>query len=233
MEIGQEFSTLDGRKFIAIELLPKSMVKVRFITTGTEVITTKGHAKSGKVNDPYNPSVKGLGYLGLGHYNSKSNFYGTWVRMFHRVYSHNPTHKYLSISIVEPWHNFQTFAKWAEETCPNLEYELDKDLKKSLIYGPQFCVWLPKDLNKLLVPSRAKSSELPIGVNKSGKKFTANCSNHLGIREHLGTFPSIEEAYTAYKTAKSLAIKNKAEDYFSRGLIDATTKELFFNYIVS
>ena len=46
-----------------------------------------------------------------------------------------------------------------------------------------------------------KQRDLPVGVNQSGKKWTAALRLE-GKRKHLGTFATVEEASAAYETAK-------------------------------
>ena len=62
--------------------------------------------RNGSVKNPYNPSVFGKGYVGVGHYNSKDHckLYSTWQGMLERAY-YSKYHekkliKYLTVSIL-------------------------------------------------------------------------------------------------------------------------------------
>ena len=65
----------------------------------------------GLVSDPYEVSVHGKGYFGVGSYSTKDQAYGVWVNMLKRCY--NPTDKlktYSGCSVSDDWFCFQTFA---------------------------------------------------------------------------------------------------------------------------
>ena len=106
----------------------------------------------GSFKNPYNPSCCGVGYVGVGSYNSKShkNFFIKWQSMLNRCYRDNK--EYANVLVCEDWHNFQNFAEWCDKFS-NFEegLELDKDLKsnecESKIYCPENCIFIPRKLN--------------------------------------------------------------------------------------
>ena len=89
------------------------------------------------VNRKMKPSVHGIGYMGVGEFNSRSPFYRTWKEMIRRCYSakwHLRFPTYIGCTVDERWHNFQNFCA----DFPLIEgyedwlkggYCLDKDYK--------------------------------------------------------------------------------------------------------
>lgn len=162
-----------------ISFLPNSRVLVRFDATGNEynihrVATYNGlftdkiekqrlkdEALAAKkqvvVNRKMTPSVQGIGYMGVGEFNSKSPFYRTWREMIRRCYSTNwqarfPT--YIGCTVDEKWHNFQNFCA----DFPLIEgyedwlkggYCLDKDSKVfgNKHYSLETCKFLTHEEN--------------------------------------------------------------------------------------
>ena len=94
--------------------------------------------------------------------------------------------------------------------------ELDKDLRYqgNKHYGPDTCLFIPQELNKLLCLRHNARGELPLGVNYTtlhGKQYiTAFCSFRAKSK-NLGYFATIADAAEAYKTAKLAYIKELAE----------------------
>lgn len=88
--------------------------------------------------------------------------------------------------------------------------ELDKDilLKGNKVYCPELCVFVPRQVNLLLVSCNNSRGAYPLGVsyNKKAAKFVAQlrCNGRV---EYLGLFPSPEAAFAAYKVAKEAEIK--------------------------
>ena len=66
-------------------------VEIQFLKTGFEIVTQLGHIRSGKVKDPYAPSVYNIGVLGT-KYPTRVNDvqtkeYKLWTSMLERCYS--------------------------------------------------------------------------------------------------------------------------------------------------
>ena len=98
-----------------------------------------GNIKRGNINNPFHPSVYGVGFIGNGGYNSKikgksTKTYKTWSGILERCYSEkyqskNPTYK--NTTICEEWKCFQVFAQWYEEnydTETMQGWQIDKDI---------------------------------------------------------------------------------------------------------
>lgn len=177
----------------------------------------------GNVKSPYDKSVYGVGFIGEGKYSHKEHpkIYNTWSNMIQRCYSsdfHKKQSSYLECEVCKKWHNFQLFAEWYEDNIYdfNGELELDKDVlnKNNKIYSPDTCVFVPKDINMLLVKANTIRGEYPIGVSLyRGKRFKASITiNNKSI--HLGYFNSSLLAHEAYKKAKKEYIHSKADEYY-------------------
>jgi len=181
-------------------------------------------------------SVYSVGFLGIGKYNTVNNqpAYKRWKRMLERCYNkeyllNNPT--YINCIVIDKWHNFQNFAKWFKENCVT-GYHLDKDLINlgNKVYSPDNCIFVPQELNSLLIDSKKKNrSKYGIGVKQtpSGKYtvHTTGCNDI--VRE------TIEEAKTDYLMHRNKRIKKFL--YFSprirpslEFLIEENNKEIEF-----
>lgn len=177
------------------------------------------------------PTVLGVGYYGVGRFNSKSPEYAVWKNMLSRCYydknkqSYNPDAK-----VCDSWLQYQIFAEWCEQTRPSREHQLDKDLSGGTIYGPDTCIWLPAKINSLINIKRRKNSNLPVGVlqERGVQTYRVRCSNALGVQKDVGFFDSIEEAAVAYATYKESVVRELADEYFSKGLITARAKDLLY-----
>lgn len=135
--------------------------------------------------------------------------YLAWKNMLMRCYSAHsvksmPT--YAECEPIEEWLKFSNFKAWVQDQ----EWqgmELDKDIlvRGNKIYGPEFCVLIPHDLNTFLTDRGALRGEFPIGVywNARDRKFQAKCQNPFtGRRDYLGYFSSPESAHLAWKRRK-------------------------------
>ena len=113
-------------------------------------------------------------------------------------------------------------------------FQLDKDLlvKGNKVYSENVCVFIPSEINSLLINNTASRGEHLIGVNwcKTKKAFKAQVCKNKGNQEHLGYFKTELEAFNAYKTAKESFVKEQAEKWQSQ--IDPRAYEALMNYTV-
>lgn len=153
----------------------------------------------------------------------KTKAYVAWFNMLQRAYcpkyqAKQPT--YTCCSVDEAFHDFQDFAEWFEGHEYSYHgYELDKDLlvAGNKIYSPDYCVFVPSQLNTLLIDRAAERGEYPQGVGfvKTRGRFRSRL-NINGKRKHLGYFDTPQEAYQVYKTAKESYVKTKALEWQDR-----------------
>ena len=184
--------------------------------------------KKGNIKCPYEPRVFNIGYLGEGIYSSRENRkttkqYAVWNSMLCRCYDpkyHEKNPTYIGCTVCDEWLNFQNFALWYDENYYNIDNErmaLDKDIlvKGNKVYGPDTCVIVPQNINKLFTKRDNSRGDLPIGVSydKQNKKYIAHCNIGAGKVKHIGRYDMPEEAFNAYKEFKEAYIKKVANDY--------------------
>jgi len=143
-----------------------------------------------------------------------------WRNMLIRCYSiaeHKRYPTYLGCEASAGFKDFQVFAEWCQGQVgfSKTEFVLDKDilLAGNKVYGEDTCVFLPREVNGLLIGSDAKRGAHPIGVtaHKDGG-YVSSC-NMFGLKTYLGYFPTVVMAFAAYKTAKEAHIKVVAEQW--------------------
>ena len=169
--------------------------------------------------------VYGVGFNSKGKHKTTENgkrakSYQTWRGMMRRCYDpktlkRSPT--YVGCSVDERWHDFQDFAKWFySNPYSSLGYQLDKDIlvTNNKVYGPEYCVFVPKQLNMILNSNKAARGDLPQGVcwDKCFGKYRAQLALN-GVHKTLGLFANADDAYTSYKEAKESYVKNKAVEW--------------------
>lgn len=226
-KIGDEICNTAGDKAVVIDVLNANEITIRFLNTHTTDVCTQASIVKGHFKDRMKKSVAGIGYIGIGEYNSVSHLkqYKAWQMMLHRCYDERTLQKhpsYRGCSVSEEWHNFQNFAEWCSEHYVD-GWELDKDLllKGNKIYSPHTCVMLPTEINNLLCNSKAARGELPLGViwHKNKKKYVAQCTfrDDNGNRKNKWLYQGDDplEAFQKYKEFKEALYKKIAEKYKS------------------
>ena len=218
-------------------------VEIQFINTGFETSATLGNIRNGKVEDRYLPSVRGVGVIGDKYpitINSvQTKEYVLWKHMLQRCYSDDfkkerPTYEGCQVS--ENFKSYEYFYEWCHEQVGfgNEGFHLDKDLlvKGNKVYSENTCVFIPQEVNTLLVKSTALRGKHLIGVswNKKDKAFVAKARKNKGKSEHLGIFKTEIEAFNAYKQAKEAFVKEQADKW--KGKIDERAYNALMNYEV-
>lgn len=162
--------------------------------------------------------------------------YSLWKDMLKRCYNTKyqegkPT--YIGCSVSDNFKSYSYFYEWCQNQIGfgNVDFQLDKDLlhKGNKEYNENTCVFLPIEINNVLVKRQSDRGLLPIGVTKHRNNFRARCS-YNGKDKHLGTFTTPELAFQAYKAFKEAHIKELAEKY--KGAIDARAYQALLNYEV-
>ena len=159
--------------------------------------------------------------------------------MLQRCYSDNSKKKsptYEGCEVSSKFKSYEYFYEWRNKQIgfDNQGWHLDKDLlvKGNKVYSEYTCVFLPDEINKLLVKSDKKRGKHLIGVYwcKKGKAFKAQVSKNKGKSEYLGSFKTELEAFNAYKEAKESFIKEQANKFKSQ--IDPRAYNALMNYQV-
>ena len=245
--VGKIFKSKSSGDFKILKYNDSKNVEIQFVNTRFETTVQLGNIKSGKVKDPYSPSVYGVGILGT-KYPSKVNGvitkeYGLWVRMLERCYSDNSKKKrptYEGCEVSDKFKSYEYFYEWCNKQIgfgvggSGNPFHLDKDLllKGNKVYSEDSCVFIPAEINSLLIKREALRGEYLIGVswNKRNKAFMAQVGKGKGRSENLGYFKNEIEAFNAYKQAKESFVKEQANKW--KGEIDGRAYEALMSYEV-
>ena len=222
-------------------------VEIQFLKTGYETTVELGHIRNGYVKDPYSPSVFGVGITGTKYSitisDVKTREYNLWQSMLRRCYSdcskkQRPTYEGCEVSNNFKSHEY--FYEWCHSQIGfdndgnENPFQLDKDLliKGNRVYSESTCVFLPQEINSLLIKRATSRGKYLIGVywHKKGNAFVAQVNKNEGKQEHLGLFKTEIEAFNAYKQAKESFVKEQAEKWKSQ--IDQRAYEALMNYTV-
>ena len=222
-------------------------VEIQFLKTGYETTVQLINIKSGSIKDPYSPSVCGVGILGTKYPSRvngvKTREYNLWTGMLERCY--NSTYKkkhptYEGCEASENFKSYEYFYEWCHSQIGfdndgnGNPFQLDKDLliKGNKVYNEDSCVFLPTEINMVLVKCTASRGEHLIGVSwhNTKKAFVARVRKNKGKSEWLGLFNTEIQAFNAYKLAKEAYLKEIAEKYKSQ--IDPRAYNALMNYQV-
>ena len=241
--VGKVYKTLNSGDFKIVKYNDSRNVEIQFLKTGFETTVALGSIRNGKVKDPYSPSVYGVGTLGTKYPSSISGKntkeYILWCHMLERCYSDFYKKKYPTYEGCEVSDNFKSyeyFYEWCQKQIGfgNKGWHLDKDLlvKGNRVYSEDTCVFLPQEVNTLLIKRTNSRGEYLIGVywNKTAKAFVAKVSRDEGQQEYLGVFKTEIEAFNAYKQAKEAFVKEQANEW--KGKIDERAYNALMNYTV-
>ena len=222
-------------------------VEIKFLKTGFEMTVELGSIRNGEVKDRYLPSVYGVGIIGakyqptINGVNTKE--YDLWCSMIQRCYSNTYKKKqptYEGCEVSDNFKYYEYFYEWCHSQIGfgndgnGNPFHLDKDLliKGNKVYSEDSCVFLPREINQLLVKRENMRGKYLIGVHwcNINKVFVAQASKNKGKSEYLGSFNTEIEAFKAYKTAKENFIKEQASKWKSQ--IDERAYLALINYEV-
>lgn len=169
------------------------------------------HFKSGGITSPYELSVKGIGYLGEGNYNSVEykKEHTTFKEMMKKCSDEGFT--------VDPFFwDFQNFCSWCQFSYYEIANERMEFLEdifniSSKHFHPYTSVFVPQRI-KILMKSTINIS-IPGEENKSGKTYRVQCMIN-DKRSYLGSFGNRRDALLAWKLAKEDEIKRVANEYW-------------------
>ena len=218
-------------------------VEIQFVNTGFETFARLGNIRKGDVKDHYSPSVYGIGITGNKYpitvNGVKTKEYEIWKHMLERCYSDTYQKKYPTYEgceVSDNFKNYEYFYEWCNKQIGfgNEGWHLDKDLliKGNKVYSENSCIFIPKEINQVLVKRDKKRGEHLIGVywHKKGQAFVAQVNRNKGKQEYLGSFKTELEAFNAYKQAKESFIKEQANKW--KDQIDIRAYEALMNYQV-
>ena len=241
--VGKVCKSKSSGDFKILKYNDRANVEIQFLNTGYEVVVRLDHIKSGKVKDPHSPSVCGVGISGTKYPfmidGIKTKEYGLWKDMLTRCYSdaykkRQPTYEGCKVS--ENFKSYEYFYEWCNSKVgfDVKGFDLDKDLliKGNKVYSENTCIFIPREINTLLVKRKASRGEYLIGVywDKAKNAFKAQVRKNKGKSEWLGSFKTELEAFEAYKQAKESFIKEQANNW--KDQIDERAYKALMNYTV-
>ena len=107
--------------------------------------------KTGYIKNPYDKSIEGIGYLGVGKYSRKTHLeiYNKWADMISRCYNPYTLNKkpcYIDVVVCEEWHKFEPFAEWSMENGYSDNLTIDR-IDSTGNYEPSNCRWVDRKVN--------------------------------------------------------------------------------------
>lgn len=131
---------------------------------------------------------------------------------------------YKGCTVCTEWHSFEVFYRWWLTNYVE-GWQLDKDLLVvgNKVYSPATCVYLPPELNGLLL-GRAVLGRYGLGVSSYKEKnsgitrYTSSFAQQ-GKHVYLGVFNTSDEATKAYSKAKRDYTKTVLTRYYKEGLL--------------
>lgn len=178
--------------------------------------------KNGSIKNPYDVTVNGVGYIGIGKYKTvrddnpkrHTDAYNTWVTMLYRCYCDEDTVYFRESTVCKEWLCYQNFAEWYEKNKYEVKgrLHLDKDVlfAGNLEYAPDKCMLVPQRINELFT-CKINNEGLPVGIRRTpnGRYYTQY--NGKG----LGTYDTLEQAFEKYAQRKEEVIKEVADEYIN------------------
>lgn len=162
-----------------------------------------------------------------------SPLYRVWKSMIERCYKNDNRHPaYKDCYVCDEWHTLSNFREFFDKNYIE-SFALDKDfiVPNNKVYSPSTCIFIPNEINSLLVKcGRDKNGKIH-GVNFSNRlgKYVANVSSsNSWKRIHIGVFDTIEEAENAYISEKSAIIKSIADKY--KNVLPIETYNIIINH---
>ena len=199
--VGKVCKSTSSGDFKIVKCNDSKNVEIQFLKTDYKTTVRLGDIRNGEVKDPYAPSVCGVGISGT-KYPTKINDvqtkeYVLWKEMLRRCYSDSlkkryPTYKDCEVS--DKFKRYEYFYEWCHKQIGfGVEgFELDKDLlvKGNKVYSESTCVFIPAEINTLLIKCTASRGKHLIGVcwHKKDNAFVAKVAKNKGKREYLGFF---------------------------------------------
>ena len=228
VKVGDTGINKKGTRFVVIKYENAFKVRVKFLDEhGFEKTTYAESVRKGSIDNPYDKTQCGIGYLGEGKYKTSEHGKPTlahisWSSMMKRSYSEcsrKTSPSYDDVTVCDDWHCFDTYAEWfyqkkGWDKC----FQLDKDIlaKGVRVYSPETCCLVPREINTAVKYGYVNEKGLLAGVSISSTgKFIASL-NIKKKKTHVGVYDTQEKASAAYIEAKERYVKNLALEWANR-----------------
>ena len=197
--VGNVYKSKSSGDFKVLKYNNARDVEIQFLKTGFETVAELGNIRNGNLKDPCLPSVYGVGIVGTKYPISEGGVltkeYILWSNMLQRCYNdaykkRQPTYEGCEAS--GNFKSYEHFYEWCQNQIGfnNKDWQLDKDLliKGNKVYSENTSVFIPREINQVLVKRTASRGENLIGVywDKKGKAFVAMVNKNKGRSEYLG-----------------------------------------------
>lgn len=198
---------------------------------------TYSNFNRGVIKNPYDKTVCGIGYIGVGEHMARNSnthklerIYQIWAALIDRCYRNEEKYPAYcnKCEVCDEWHNYQNFADWYIENeyrCDG-RLHIDKDIlhPNCNLYSPENCLLVPQRINMLFM-NKPNDRGLPNGIKKCA-------SGYLAIYNHkeLGIYKTLEEAFSVYASYKEKIIKEIADEY--KNIIPQNVYDALYTYKV-
>lgn len=236
--MGNVYPTKSFGDVVVIDYESSLKIKIQF-EDGNTAYCRGGDLLNGEVNNPFHKTVCGVGFIGVGpHTKGRSKIALTkWHSMMTRCYSseyHKDKPTYKDKSVDEQWHNFQEFAEWCSwQVGFSQNWQLDKDIvqKGNKVYCPDYCVFLPNEINCTVNLQTANRGNCLVGVTQipSGK-YRAQWQED-GRQQYSKVFTDEVDCFEFYKYNKERVVKTLADKW--KDQLDPRSYHALMNFEVS
>ena len=236
--IGEIAINHQGSHMKIIEYTNAENIVIQFEDNPKHIIRSRYDAfKLGKTNNPFIPTVYGVGITGNIPTHCKDKEYQAWHGILERCYSDNQRRKswkyYKDCSVSKEFLYYPNFAEWVrsqenyEEWKHNTNFHVDKDIlyKGNKEYSPEKCCLVPSQVNNLIRSVRGNNRYPGVRQIRQSNKYSAVCGNI-----YIGTFDDEYKAFLAYKKYKEEKIKETAEKEYRNGTITKKCRDALIKY---
>lgn len=243
--VGNTFNSNSFGKFTVLKYEHSTKVYIQFEDTGGVNITDLHRIRDGAVVDLLAKTNYGKGYIGYGYDRKCSDsrkLFKTWNGVLQRCFDPlwKGRHKcYEQTTCSEDFLCASDFIVWGKSQVGynsvdefGNPFALDKDIlvKGNTVYSPDTCIFVPREINNLVLSNRKVRGSLPIGVTAKEGRFRARVSINKS-EVALGVFDTLGEAFEAYKEAKERHIKEMANKWKDK--IDSRVYDALLQYEVN
>lgn len=165
---------------------------------------------------------------------STTNMYFTWVDMITRCYNNKGRRlhhwNYVDCTVCDEWLLLSNFKEWYEFNYVD-GFCLDKDVlgETGKVYSPDFCVYVPQEINKLFNTRSVSRGGCPVGVthNMERKNYRSQI-NMNGRTVSIGIFDNPKDAHLAYVPVRNKYLHSKLKEHVTLGNISNEYAELAY-----